>query len=58
MDPVCGVRIDGDDSLYTVNFMDMCYCFCSRECEEEFLSHPERYVLQSQEQWAGIEGVA
>jgi YHS domain-containing protein len=58
VDPVCGVLVDGQLAPYTVNFLEMCYCFCSRECQEEFLTHPERYLPQDAEQTVEVEGLA
>lgn len=57
-DPVCGMQVDGQSAPYTANFLEMCYCFCSRECQEEFLSHPERYLIQDTEHVIEIEGLA
>ncbi|MDO8588512.1 MAG: YHS domain-containing protein [Armatimonadota bacterium] len=58
LDPVCGVQVSEDDAAICLSFLDRRYCFCSLQCEEEFVEHPERYVLRDQDQWSGIEGVA
>lgn len=43
-DPVCGMFIDTDDgNTVEQEFEGHGYHFCSQQCKEEFLNHPDKY---------------
>lgn len=41
-DPVCGMQVESDH--YTIDYLQMHYAFCSRQCQERFLENPHLYV--------------
>lgn len=41
-DPVCGMQVESDH--YTIEYLQMHYAFCSRQCQERFLENPHLYV--------------
>jgi YHS domain-containing protein len=41
-DPVCGTEVPPDD--YAVEFRQIPYAFCSRQCQKRFLAHPHLFV--------------
>ena len=44
IDPVCGMRIDTEDAVATVEYEGKTYYFCSRACREAFLADPPSYT--------------
>jgi Cu+-exporting ATPase len=43
-DPVCGMRIDPEDAVATVEHGDETYYFCSEACRDAFEADPDAYV--------------
>lgn len=43
-DPICGMWVDGDESVTTVHYLGRVYTFCSQECYAIFAHAPERIV--------------
>ena len=43
-DPVCGMRIDPDDAVGTVEYNGVTYYFCSEFCRDAFVADPAAYV--------------
>lgn len=43
-DPICGMWVDGDQSVATVRYFGRDYRFCSEECYELFVRAPESIV--------------
>jgi YHS domain-containing protein len=43
-DPVCGVRIDEQESEFQTMFAGRKYFFCSEDCRKEFENEPEEYL--------------
>ena len=43
-DPVCGMTIEPDDAVATVEYEGKTYYFCSQECKEAFEEDPESYA--------------
>ena len=43
VDPVCGMRIDPDDAVATVEYEGRTYYFCSEACRDGFLADPAAY---------------
>jgi YHS domain-containing protein len=43
-DPVCGMRIDEQESEFQTMFAGRKYFFCSEDCRKEFESEPEEYL--------------
>lgn len=41
-DPVCGMQVESEQ--YTIEYLQMHYAFCSRQCQERFLENPHLYV--------------
>ena len=44
VDPVCGMRIDPDDAVATVEYEGRIYYFCSEACRDGFLANPAAYA--------------
>ena len=44
IDPVCGMRIDPDDAVATVEFDGETYYFCSEACRDAFVADPAAYI--------------
>lgn len=44
IDPVCGMEIDAEKSIYKVVYKGKVYHFCSSVCKEEFEKNPEYYL--------------
>ena len=50
-DPVCGMMVDPDQSVYKSIYKDKQYVFCNKRCLDSFKKNPEKYVHpQSQQQ--------
>ena len=47
-DPVCGMTISEALSDLTATHQEHDYMFCSKDCYNQFLAHPERYLHQWQ----------
>jgi Cu+-exporting ATPase len=45
-DPVCGMDVDPSKAKYKSDYNDENYYFCSTNCQEKFLAHPESYALR------------
>jgi YHS domain-containing protein len=43
-DPVCGMNVDEGEAMYTLDYYDRLYYFCSEGCKAEFERHTEDYV--------------
>ncbi len=43
-DPVCGMEIEPEDAVATIEYEGETYHFCSESCEEEFKENPEDYA--------------
>jgi Cu+-exporting ATPase len=43
-DPVCGMRIDPDDAVATVEHEGRTYYFCSEACRDAFVADPASYT--------------
>jgi P-type Cu+ transporter len=43
-DPVCGMQIEQDDAVATVEHEGKKYYFCSDDCREAFQEDPEDYA--------------
>lgn len=43
-DPVCGMKIDGETSIYLHHFEGINYYFCSGECLLKFTGNPHFYI--------------
>ena len=43
-DPVCGMDIEAQDAVGTVEHRGTTYCFCSPSCLEKFQVNPEKYL--------------
>src|SRR5438874_2091471 len=48
-DPVCGMRIDSNDAVATVERDGATYYFCSEACGDAFLSDPASYAADAAE---------
>lgn len=46
LDPVCGMKVNPDQSPYKFNNVSQDYFFCSEHCLENFKKNPERYLYQ------------
>jgi YHS domain-containing protein len=44
VDPVCGMRIDPDDAVATVEYEGRTFYFCSEACRDGFLADPAAYA--------------
>lgn len=45
-DPVCGMTVSGEPPDVMVTYQEHDYTFCSLDCRNQFLAHPERYAQQ------------
>lgn len=43
-DPVCGMQVDPHQ--YAIQYLEIPYAFCSRQCLERFRDHPHLYIGQ------------
>ena len=43
-DPVCGMRIDPEDAVATVEHDGVTYYFCSELCRDAFVADPAAYT--------------
>jgi YHS domain-containing protein len=43
-DPVCGMRIDSDDAVATVEHGGTSYHFCSQACHDAFVADPASFI--------------
>ena len=43
-DPVCGMRIDADDAVATVEHEGKTFYFCSQACHDAFVADPGAYL--------------
>lgn len=43
-DPVCGMMIEPDDAVASVEHEGKTYYFCSQDCKEAFEEDPESYT--------------
>ncbi|GJL53023.1 MAG: hypothetical protein NPIRA02_01550 [Nitrospirales bacterium] len=48
-DPVCGMAVNSQQSLFNVIYKRETYIFCSQVCLTEFNNFPEKYIAASQE---------
>ena len=44
VDPVCGMRIDGEEAAGTIEYSGKTYYFCSETCYDAFQADPASYV--------------
>ena len=45
IDPVCGMSVDAN-SAYFYDFEKKHYLFCSAHCKNQFLQHPEQFIVK------------
>jgi len=43
-DPVCGMRIDSDDAVATVEHGGASFHFCSQACHDAFVADPASFI--------------
>jgi YHS domain-containing protein len=43
-DPVCGMQIESSEAAAQTMYENVDYYFCSEECRDRFMAHPEQYV--------------
>jgi len=43
-DPVCGMKVDENNSQYQSQYGGKTYSFCSLECKNKFEKQPEQYA--------------
>jgi cell division protease FtsH len=44
-DPVCGMIVDQDDAVATLEHQGTTFYFCTADCREAFVSHPDDYLV-------------
>ncbi|HWR34504.1 MAG TPA: YHS domain-containing protein [Clostridia bacterium] len=44
IDPVCGMRVEEENSTITSDYNNRTFHFCSEECKEVFETSPEQYA--------------
>ena len=47
VDPVCGMKVS-DESEHRHRHGDIDYYFCSKSCEQKFVAHPGRYLVDEE----------
>lgn len=43
-DEVCGMTIEAEDAMGSLEFLGETYYFCSERCRRMFGDHPDRFV--------------
>ncbi len=43
-DPVCGMKVDENNSQYQSQYGGKKYSFCSKDCKTKFEQQPEQYA--------------
>lgn len=44
VDPVCGMKVDPEKTLYRTVYKGRIYYFCSPMCKKEFEKNPDYYL--------------
>ena len=44
VDPVCGMRIESDEAVGSIDHEGKTYFFCSQTCHDAFQADPSTYV--------------
>jgi YHS domain-containing protein len=44
VDPVCGMKVEGENPDLTVKYEGKEYRFCSKTCQDKFRTDPEQYA--------------
>ena len=44
VDPVCGMQIESGEAAGQASYNGVTYYFCSADCRDKFMAHPEQYV--------------
>jgi len=44
LDPVCGMRLNTEQTVISYTYIGWTYAFCSRECFDLFIRAPEHFV--------------
>ena len=44
VDPVCGMKVEGNNPDLSVNYEGKKYQFCSKVCQERFRTDPEQFT--------------
>lgn len=47
-DPVCGMEVEERSALWKSSQKGQTYIFCSKECQNQFDQHPEKYSQEHQ----------
>ena len=45
VDPVCGMRVEGQNPDLAVKYEGKEYRFCSKTCQDKFRTDPEQYAI-------------
>ena len=48
IDPVCGMQIESGEAAGQAMYENVTYYFCSQDCRDRFMAHPEQYVMASE----------
>jgi YHS domain-containing protein len=46
VDPVCGMKVEAEETLNRTEYLDKTYYFCSLDCKHKFDQKPEQYVVR------------
>jgi len=49
-DPVCGMKVQKNDSKATAEYEGETYYFCSTSCRDTFIENPEEYTTGDEKQ--------
>jgi Cu+-exporting ATPase len=44
VDPVCGMRIESEEAVGTMDYQGKSYYFCSQTCHDAFVTDPSAYA--------------
>lgn len=44
VDPVCGMQIDKDEAVASLEHMGKTFYFCAEGCKKQFEENPEKYM--------------
>lgn len=46
IDPVCNMSVQADKVSAKAEYQGVTYYFCSEHCRQQFVAHPEKYVVR------------
>jgi YHS domain-containing protein len=47
VDPVCGMKVEEEETMNRTEYLSKTYYFCSLDCKHKFDQRPEQYVVRT-----------